>query len=130
MPNRSVLVVDDDADNREMLADFLQFAGFEVTTAENGADAVTRAEEVRPAVVLMDLVMPGVLDGWEATRRIKSHPTLNATVVIAVTAHALPADVQKAMHAGCHAVVVKPYDLQALAASVERVIAAREPAGS
>jgi CheY-like chemotaxis protein len=126
--NQPVLVVDDDADNREMLAEFLQSAGFQVTTASNGADALTRAEEVRPAVVLMDLVMPGPLDGWEATRQIKSK--LIGTVVIAVTALARPGDEQKALHAGCDAVVIKPYDLQALATRVECLIAEHEPAQS
>jgi CheY-like chemotaxis protein len=118
----SVLVVDDNTDNRELLAEFLVFAGFQVTTAASGADAVTVAQRVHPEVVLMDLAMPGLMDGWEATRRIKGDPSLRDTVVIAVTAHAFPPERERAMHAGCQAVFTKPYDVVAVAAHVERTV--------
>jgi two-component system, cell cycle response regulator DivK len=122
--NPSVLVVDDSADNREMLAEYLTFRGFTVVTASDGAEALARAEELRPQVVLMDLGLPGPMDGWEATRRFKLHPVLKHTVVFAVTAHGFPVDQQRAMHAGCQAVFVKPYNLPALAARVQDVVAA------
>jgi two-component system, cell cycle response regulator DivK len=118
----SVLVVDDNTDSRELLAEFLAFAGFEVTTAVTGIDAVTVARRVRPQVVLMDLAMPGLMDGWEATRRIKTDPSLRDTVVMAVTAHAFPPEREKAMHAGCQAVFTKPCDLPMIAAHVDRTI--------
>jgi len=117
-----VLVVDDDIDNREMLSEYLTFAGFDVTTASNGAEALSRAQEVRPDVVLMDIAMPGTMDGLETTRRIRLHPDLKDAMVIAVTALAYPDARQKAMHAGCHAVIVKPFDLPALAARIEQLV--------
>ncbi len=117
----SILVVDDSADNREMLADYLTLMGFSVSTASDGAEALALAEELRPHVVLMDLHLPGTMDGWEATRRLKTQPSLRHTVVIAVTAHAFPLDHERAMRAGCRAVVVKPYDLDALAARIQTI---------
>jgi two-component system, cell cycle response regulator DivK len=73
----------------------------------------------------MDLAMRGLIDGWEATRRIKLDPALQHTVVIAVTAHAFPPERERAMHAGCQAVFTKPYDIAAVAAHVERTLRAR-----
>ena len=118
----SVLVVDDDRDNLEMLAEYLTLAGCTVATASSGTEAIAVAESVRPDVVLMDLALPG-MDGWEATRRVKAHPLLQQTIVIAVTAHSLADHKEKAMHAGCDSVVVKPYDLVALAEQVRGVVA-------
>lgn len=117
-----VLVVDNDTDNREMLSEYLTFAGFEVAAASNGVEAVSRAEEVRPQVVLMDIALPGTMDGLETTRRIKSNPVLKDAVVIAVTAMALSDTRQKALAAGCRAVVVKPFDLVALTARIEQLV--------
>ena len=118
-----VLVVDDDLDSREMLSEYLAFAGFDVTTACDGVQALSLAEEVRPHVVLMDIAMPGIMDGLETTRRIRSHPVLKDAVVIAVTAMAFPDSTQKAIHAGCRAVITKPFDLNALAARIEQLVA-------
>jgi two-component system, cell cycle response regulator DivK len=127
----TVLVVDDDQDNREMLAEYLTLSGCTVATASSGAEAIRVAEQMRPQVMLMDLALPG-MDGWEATRRVKAHPLLKQTVVIAVTAHGLPNHKEKAMHAGCQAVIVKPYNLVALAEQVRRVVAedGMEPAAA
>ncbi len=122
----AVLVVDDHADNRELLAEYLQFVGCTVATASNGAEALAKAEAMRPQVILMDLGLPGIMDGGETTRRIRSHPLLREAVMIAVTAHGFPADVQRAMHAGCRAVVIKPYDVEALAEQVKQVVAQRQ----
>ena len=118
----TLLVVDDNADNREVLAEYLAFEGFAVVTAANGEDALANAEAHRPAIVLMDLAMPGRWDGYEATRRIKTHPLLGNTIVIAVTAHAYPEDQRRALDAGCCSVVVKPVDVPALAGLLERVL--------
>jgi two-component system, cell cycle response regulator DivK len=123
----SVLVVDDDQDNRDMLAEYLTHVGCTVATAASGAEALAVAEVVRPQVMLMDLALPGI-DGWEATRRVKAHPLLKQTVVIAVTAHSLPKHREEALHAGCDAVVLKPYNLGALAEQVQR--AAAQPAAA
>ena len=87
-PHDYVLVVDDFADGREMVAEYLTFRGLSVVTASEGAEALRIARERPPAVVLMDLTMPGV-DGWEATRRLKADPRTAESIVIALTAHAL-----------------------------------------
>lgn len=128
MPTRgSVLVVDDHSDSREMIAEYLSGVGFTVSTAPDGAEAVTRVEQNPPDVVLMDLRMPGMMDGWEATRRIKA---MKRTVVIAVTAHVFPHEREKALHVGCRAVFTKPVNLSALAAGIEQAMRDRAPASS
>ena len=116
----SVLVVDDDRDNREVLAEYLRFRGFDVCSACNGTEALSLARSIRPQVVLMDLAMPG-LDGYETTRRIKADPLTKNLVVCAVTALALPADQQSARDAGCDAVFIKPIDVSLLAVEIERL---------
>jgi len=120
----AVLVVDDDQDSRDLLAEYLTYEGCEVTTACDGEEALGRAERLHPQVVLMDLGLPGTVDGWEATRRIKS--IIKDVVVIAVTAHAFPQDQQQAMHVGCDAVMTKPLDLMALGSQVAAVAVQRQ----
>jgi CheY-like chemotaxis protein len=123
---RSVLVVDDHEDTRELLSEYLAHLGFAVATAHDGATALTRAERLQPDVVLMDLWLPGTMDGWEATRRLKA--MLKHLVVIAVTAHVWPQDHQKALHAGCQGVFTKPVNLAALAAQIAEVTQRRRDA--
>jgi CheY-like chemotaxis protein len=102
-----VLVVDDFEDNRAMYLEYLQFQGLRVAEAVNGADAVTRAKELLPSVIIMDLSLP-VMDGWEATRRIKSNPKTRHIRVVALTGHAEPAHAKRALDAGCDDFVAKP----------------------
>ncbi len=102
-----VLVVDDFEDNRVMYVEYLQFQGFSVAEAVNGAEALARAQELLPAVIIMDLSLP-VMDGWEATRRLKADPRTASAVVIALTGHAEPAHAQKAREAGCDDFIAKP----------------------
>jgi CheY-like chemotaxis protein len=97
-----------------MLAEYLTFRGFRVTEAAHGAEAMATAQRVRPDVILMDLSLPG-MDGWEATRQLKSDPLTQATIIVAVTAHAFPPEREKARAAGCDGFIVKPYDLTSLA---------------
>src|SRR5678815_3395159 len=94
-----VLVVDDDRDNREMLSEFLSFSGFDVSSASDGAEALSRAVALRPSVVLMDIALPGIMDGLETTRRIRLEPALKHAVVIAVTGLASPDTYQRAIYA-------------------------------
>jgi CheY-like chemotaxis protein len=108
----SVLVVDDFADGRELVAEYLAFKGFSVSEATNGADAIDMARNTRPNIVLMDLSMPGI-DGWEATRVLKADPRTQAIIIIAVTAHALKGETDAAREAGCDGVICKPFDLVA-----------------
>jgi two-component system, cell cycle response regulator DivK len=102
-----ILVVDDFEDNRAMYVEYLQFQGFRVAEALNGEEAVARTRELLPAVVVMDLSLP-VMDGWEATRRIKADPRTAHIRVIALTGHAEPAHAKKALEAGCDDFVAKP----------------------
>jgi CheY-like chemotaxis protein len=102
-----VLVVDDYDDNRELFASALIDAGYQVDEATNGQEALDRVDARRPAVVVMDLSMP-VLDGWQATKSIKSNPETSNIVVIAVTGHATNYGLQQAKDAGAEAVLTKP----------------------
>ncbi len=102
-----VLVVDDVEDNRAMYVEYLQFQGFRTAEAVNGAEAVERATKLNPELVVMDLSLP-VMDGWEATRRLKANPQTKNIVVIALTGHAEAAHAKKALDAGCDDFVAKP----------------------
>ena len=131
MPNNpSILVVDDSRDSREMLAEYLQFRGFNISVAGNGEEAISAARRVRPEIILMDLSMPGI-DGWEATRRLKADPLTRHAVIIAVSAHAFAPEREAAHRAGCDAFILKPYDLTILANALHETAKglqyAREP---
>lgn len=117
----SVLVVDDFPDGREMVSEYLAFRGFSVIQASTGAEAIELARRHRPRLILMDLGMPG-LDGWETTRRLKADARTKDCMIIALTAHALTAQHLSARKAGCDEVIAKPFDLAALADTVERVV--------
>jgi two-component system cell cycle response regulator DivK len=102
-----ILIVDDFEDNRAMYVEYLQFKGFRVVEAVNGQEAVEKTTKLLPAVVVMDLSLP-VMDGWEATRRLKANPMTKHIVVIALTGHAEAAHAKKALEAGCDDFVAKP----------------------
>ncbi|HET9228924.1 MAG TPA: response regulator [Thermoanaerobaculia bacterium] len=123
-PAPLVLVVDDVAHGREIFAEYLEFRGFRVATAVDGLEALDKAFELRPDVILMDLSLPE-LDGWEATKRLKGDDRTKMIPVIALTAHALASAHDKAMAAGCDSVVTKPCVPKDLEAEVRRQLAAR-----
>jgi two-component system, cell cycle response regulator DivK len=102
-----VLVVDDVDHGREIFAEYLEFRGFRVATAADGLEALEKAFELRPDVILMDLSLPGI-DGWEATRRLKQDERTRHIPVIALTAHALASAHDRAREVGCNSVVTKP----------------------
>lgn len=102
-----ILVVDDYGDAREMYAEYLEYEGFRVEQAANGQEALERVSRHAPDVILMDLSLP-VMDGWEATRRLKSSPQTRHIPVIALTGHALSGTADTAARAGCDAFVTKP----------------------
>ena len=102
-----VLLVEDYDDAREMYRESLEFSGFHVETAKDGAEALAKAAHVEPDIVLMDLSLPG-LDGWEATRRLKADPTTAHLTIIALSAHALSAEGDRARQAGCDGFIAKP----------------------
>lgn len=116
-----ILVVDDFADNREMYAEFLRFSGYRVSEAANGHEALERAFEERPDLVVMDLSLPG-MDGWEATRRLKGDPRTQQVPVIALTGHALAGHSRGAMEAGCDAFVTKPCLPERLLEAIQRML--------
>lgn len=112
-----ILLVEDNEMNRDMLSRRLLRKGFEVVMAEDGAIGVERAASEAPALILMDMSLP-VIDGWEATRRIKANPATCAIPVIALTAHAMAEDRDKALAAGCDDYDTKPIDLDRLLAKI------------
>jgi two-component system, cell cycle response regulator DivK len=124
-----VLVVDDYADAREMYAEYLEFSGFRVAEAKNGAEALDKAFELTPDVILMDLSLP-VMDGWEATRRLKADERTRGIPVVALTGHALSGHSNGARDAGCDAFVTKPCLPDALVQEVKKQLAARVARGN
>jgi len=116
-----VLVVEDYQDAREMYAAYLQFSGFGVAEAGNGVEAVEKATELLPDIVLMDLALPR-MDGWEATRRLKADPKTKHIPVVALTGHALAGHAEGAREAGCDAFVTKPCLPDALVTEIKRLL--------
>jgi two-component system cell cycle response regulator DivK len=108
-----ILLVEDNDMNRDMLSRRLARNGFEVVVAVDGQEGVAMAASARPDLILMDMSLP-VLDGWEATRRVKTDPRTAAIPVIALTAHAMRQDEEKALAAGCDSFDTKPVDLPRL----------------
>ena len=116
-----ILVVEDTPDNRQILRDLLTSAGYEVIEAINGAEGVAAAIEHLPDLILMDIQLP-VLDGYEATRRIKAHAATAKIPIIAVTSYALSGDEAKAREAGCDGYVAKPFSPRQLLARVREFL--------
>jgi CheY-like chemotaxis protein len=102
-----VLIVDDFADAREMIHEYLEYSGFRAAEAVNGEEAIQKAHALGPDLILMDLSLP-VIDGWEATRRLKKDPKTAHIPIIALTGHALSGYADGARAAGCDAFVAKP----------------------
>jgi CheY-like chemotaxis protein len=128
-PAPLVLVVDDVDHGREIFAEYLEYRGFRVATAADGLEALDKAFELLPDVILMDLSLPGI-DGWEATRRLKQDDRTRDIPIIALTAHALAAAHDKAREVGCNAVVTKPCLPKDLEQEVRRQLDARTNEGS
>jgi CheY-like chemotaxis protein len=116
-----ILVVDDYQDAREMYAEYLQFSGFRVAEAKTGNEAIEKAFELRPALILMDLSLPG-MDGWEATRLLKSDERTRHIPVVALTGHALAGASEGARKAGCDSFVTKPCLPDDLVVEVRRML--------
>lgn len=119
--SKRILVVEDQEDNRRIVRDLLTKAGYEIIEAVNGEEGVAMAHTERPDLILMDIQLPG-LDGYEATRRIKSDPALRQIPIIAVTSYALSGDDAKAAAAGCDGYVTKPFSPRALLAKVREYV--------
>jgi len=122
-----VLVVDDFQDNREMYAEYLAYCGFRVIEAKNGKEAIEQAFAQSPNVIIMDLSLP-VMDGWEATRRLKADGRTRSIPVIALTGHALSGHSKGALDAGCDAFVAKPCLPDQLVLEIKRMLGTSAPA--
>ncbi|HMH50385.1 MAG TPA: response regulator [Candidatus Acidoferrum sp.] len=116
-----ILVVDDYADNREMYSAYLKFQGLDVVEAANGAEALERAFERPPDLVVMDLSLPGI-DGWQATRALKADARTKNIPVIAVTGHALAGAPEQAAEAGCDGFLTKPCLPEDLLREIQRML--------
>jgi CheY-like chemotaxis protein len=123
-----ILLVEDQEMNRDMLTRRLKKRGYDVSTAVDGAEGVARARAESPDLILMDMSLP-VMDGWEATRTLKADKTTQAIPVIALTAHAMSTDREKALAAGCDAYETKPVELPRLLETMEKLLAGQVAAG-
>jgi CheY-like chemotaxis protein len=119
MPQQTILVVDDNRDNVEILRAFLESRGYAVAEAADGRTALAKMEEVRPDLVLLDVMMPG-MDGWQVCRTIKNHPDYGKTKVVMVTAKGGFEDKFEGLRSGADDYVVKPVDFKDLQTKVER----------
>ena len=117
---KKILVVEDVDFNRDLVVQLLEDR-YQVIEAVNGQEGVEIAEQERPNLILMDLSLP-VMDGWEATRRLKANDDLRSIPVIALTAHAMKGDEEKALDAGCEDYVVKPLDEDELMAKIAKYL--------
>ena len=118
MSKGRILIVEDNMDTYELVHFILEKNGFETFLASNGRDGVNAAFKQRPDLIIMDMSMPE-MDGWTATSLIKKEEQTKAIPLIALTAHALPGDRQRAMDAGCDEYITKPMDLDELAEAIE-----------
>ena len=116
-----IVLVEDNEMNRDMLSRRLQRRGYEVLTAVDGESGLALTKSETPALVLMDMSLPGI-DGWEATRQLKADPATRAIPVIALTAHAMAGDREQALAAGCDDFDIKPIDLDRLLGKIEALL--------
>lgn len=116
-----ILVVDDYEDNREMYSRYLQFAGMRVAEASSGKEALNKATELMPDLIVMDLSLPGI-DGWQATRMIKRDPKTRNILVLALTGHALKGASAGAKDAGCDGFLTKPCLPEDLCREIQRML--------
>jgi len=121
-----ILIVEDNEENRDVLARRLERRGYSVLVAVDGQAGITMAQDEHPDVILMDLNLPDV-DGWEATKRIKASPQTASIPVIALTAHAVVGDEQRALQAGCNDYHSKPVEFTRLLGQIEALLKSADP---
>jgi DNA-binding response OmpR family regulator len=125
MAEISVLVVDDDPNALDIVRTYLESKGYLVATAKDGQEALAQLERVRPAIVLLDVMMPG-MDGWEVARVIKNHPVFGRTRVVMLTARSDFADKHEGLRSGADDYIVKPIQLRELGERIELNLKAQE----
>ena len=118
---KTVLIVEDNELNMKLFRDLLEAHGYQTSGTSNGFEALDLVRKLRPDLILMDIQLP-LLDGYEATRRIKADPELRATPIIVVTSYALSGDETKAREAGCDAYVTKPFSPRNLLAKIREYL--------
>jgi two-component system cell cycle response regulator DivK len=119
-----ILLVEDNDMNRDMMSRRLQRKGYEVLMAADGMQAILMAESEAPDLILLDMSLP-VIDGWEAARRLKASPTTSPVPIIALTAHAMAGDRERALAAGCDDYDAKPVDFPQLLAKIDALLAGK-----
>lgn len=119
MAETPILVVDDDPNARDIVKTFLESRGYSVVTACDGKDAIAAFEDIRPNLVLLDVMMPG-MDGWEVARIIKNHPDFSEVRVVMLTARGDFMDKHEGLRSGADDYIVKPVDLDTLAERIEQ----------
>jgi two-component system cell cycle response regulator DivK len=124
-----ILLVEDNELNRDMLRRRLERKGYDVVIAVDGAEGVSTARSVAPSIILLDMSLP-VLDGWEVARRLKAGEDTRSIPIIALTAHAMAGDRERAVAAGCDDYDTKPIDLSRLLGKVEALLSGRAQAGA
>lgn len=118
---KTILLIEDNEMSRDMLSRRLQRRGYTVITANDGEDGVRMARECRPDLILMDMGLP-VLDGWDASRRLKAEDATRSIPIIALTAHAMAGDEMRARNVGCDDFDTKPVDLPRLLSKIEALL--------
>ena len=118
---KTILIVEDHDDNRRIMRDLLSAGGYQVIEAHTGVEGVSAAQNHQPDLILMDIQLPGI-DGYEATRRIKSIPELETIPIVAVTSYALSGDDKKAFSSGCDDYVTKPFSPRELLKKVNGLL--------
>ncbi len=121
LTKRKILIVEDNLHNRRIFSSILNHYGYQVLEAVNGAEAIEMAQTHKPDLILMDLQLP-VMDGWEATRKIKEIESLRHIPIIALTAHAMLEDQNKALKSGCDGYLAKPISPKKVAEEVHRFL--------
>jgi len=119
--DRTVLIVEDNEDNRIVYSTILRHHGYRVTEAHDGEEGIAKARNERPDIILMDISIP-LIDGWEVTQMLKRERSTSHIPIIALTAHAMPGDRERAMEVGCDGYLAKPCEPRAVLAEVNRLL--------
>ncbi len=127
MAKGRILIVEDDEDNRHLVAFLLKSGGFDVLEADDGREGLNKARQEHPDLLLLDMSIPEI-DGWALARLLKSAPETQSICIVALTGHTLPGDRKKAIEAGCNGYISKPLDTNSFVDQVEAFLTGKAPA--